>query len=290
MQILQALILLSKLRIVVSVVFTSIVGFYLPPEFITDKYHVLVIAQILTFMGISASIVNNILDYEMDTHMERTQHRQHAIELLGKPLLWIFALCLLCFALFCTYLFFSISVMFLSICTYFSYVAWYTLILKKRSPFGVILGGLPGALPILIGYLASHDTIRLPGYIVFLYMMLWQPAHFWILSLKLQEEYAKGSIPVLPNIYGEKITQYFIYLYILLLLPIVILFYFTVMLSMMSFLFIMIVHIIYAYVSFQSCQKRNYNSYAFMFSIVCMLCTMGVLLLNSILIHDGRLI
>jgi protoheme IX farnesyltransferase len=95
----------------------------------------------------------------------------------------------------------------------------YTLYLKRRSPFGAVPGGIPGALPVLIGCAASAGTLRPEALALFALMLLWQPAHFWLLALACREDYRAAGIPVLPVVLGERYAKALIFLYATALVP-----------------------------------------------------------------------
>ena len=99
------------------------------------------------------------------------------------------------------------------------YAVLYTMVWKRRSPYGTIPGAVPGALPVLIGYAAVNPGLGVDGLILFLFLLLWQPPHFWALALKYREEYRAAGVPVLPVAFGEPYTKVLIFLYAAALSP-----------------------------------------------------------------------
>jgi len=99
------------------------------------------------------------------------------------------------------------------------YAVLYTLVWKRRSPYGTIPGAVPGALPVLIGYAAVNPRLGMDGVLLFLILVLWQPPHFWALALRHQAEYRAAGVPVLPVAFGEPYTKVLIFLYAGALLP-----------------------------------------------------------------------
>ena len=99
------------------------------------------------------------------------------------------------------------------------YTVLYTLVWKRRSPYGTIPGAVPGALPVLIGYAAVNPRLGMDGVLLFLILVLWQPPHFWALALRHQAEYRAAGIPVLPVSFCEPYTKALIFLYAAALLP-----------------------------------------------------------------------
>ncbi len=102
----------------------------------------------------------------------------------------------------------------LALVTVILYNGFYTLHWKKRWAFAAVPGAIPGAMPVLIGYAINDVKIWRPdGLYLFLIMFLWQMPHFWALSVRYKDDYAKAGFPVLPNKIGVKQTIYHIGLY-----------------------------------------------------------------------------
>jgi protoheme IX farnesyltransferase len=99
------------------------------------------------------------------------------------------------------------------------YVVVYTMWLKRRTPQNIVIGGVAGALPPVIGWTAATGGVSLEPVLLFLIIFLWTPPHFWALSLTRTEDYARAKVPMLPVTAGRTETQRQILLYSLLLLP-----------------------------------------------------------------------
>jgi protoheme IX farnesyltransferase len=91
--------------------------------------------------------------------------------------------------------------------------------LKRTTPHNTVIGGVAGAVAPLIGWAAVRGEIGLPAWILFLIIFLWQPPHFWALAIYRVDDYAKASIPMLPNTHGVEYTRWQIVIYTLLMLP-----------------------------------------------------------------------
>ena len=100
------------------------------------------------------------------------------------------------------------------------YVFVYTLWLKRSSAQNIVIGGAAGAVPVLVGWAAVTNSITLPAIWLFAIIFYWTPPHFWALSLLIQKDYEKASIPMLPVVMGERETRKQILLYSLLLLAV----------------------------------------------------------------------
>jgi heme o synthase len=173
----------------------------------------------LTLSSGSSAIMNNLLDYEMDKNMKRTLWRSELIDSIGKKRLWAIALSMAAISFAPLVYFGRWYAVGFTAAAILSYAVWYTLYLKRRGPFGAIVGGLPGALPVLIGAYGISDRFAPDIWLLFAFMMLWQPAHFWALTLKIQHDYAEGGVPVLPLVYGNDYTRLYILIYGLSLPP-----------------------------------------------------------------------
>ena len=212
--------LLLKPKIVMASGFSAYVGMVMAKKAPPDFFEAILLIVIIISSAAASVLMNNLLDQEIDAKMQRTKRRLETIENLGRSTLWLFSFLTVVFASFMAFILFNTMVTVLLICAILSYVIWYTLFLKRKSPFGAILGGLPGALPVLIGGFASSIDLPLDVWLFFGFMMLWQPAHFWALALKIEDEYRAAEIPVLPVSFGVHYTKLFIGIYGASLLPV----------------------------------------------------------------------
>lgn len=102
-----------------------------------------------------------------------------------------------------------------------AYYGWfYTMLLKRRTPQNIVIGGAAGAFPPVIGWLAVTGTAPLDAWILFAIIFFWTPPHFWALSLVAHKEYEKASVPMLPVTHGAKHTRLQMLIYTLVLTPI----------------------------------------------------------------------
>ena len=212
-------IILSKPGIIISVAFTGLAGMVvanraLPPA---QAVFLCVISLLLSAGG--AAILNNLLDKKIDKQMTRLNKRVEALRTLGDRNAWVISILMMVVALVVSFSYFNYVTAALILLAILSYTLIYTLFLKRTSPFGTILGGIPGALPVLIGYTAIKPVPQLDAIIIFVFMMLWQPPHFWVLAQKYRKDYEKAGINVLPVALGTKYTNMLILIYSLSLIP-----------------------------------------------------------------------
>jgi heme o synthase len=103
--------------------------------------------------------------------------------------------------------------------TIFFYVGVYTLWLKRRTPQNIVIGGLSGALPPAIGWVAVTGSLSPAPLILVLMIFLWTPPHFWALALFRSDDYARAGVPMMPVVAGKRSTRRQILAYALLLFP-----------------------------------------------------------------------
>jgi protoheme IX farnesyltransferase len=111
----------------------------------------------------------------------------------------------------------------LSLIGHLYYVVFYTMYLKRATPQNIVIGGAAGAIPPLVGWAAATGEINIPALFLFAIIFYWTPPHFWALALLKQNDYARGNIPMLPNVHGETETRRQILLYSLLVVALTLL-------------------------------------------------------------------
>lgn len=212
-------LLLLKPRIILSVAFTGFAAMVLafqgtPP---LDKTFYCISSLLLSAGG--AAILNNVLDKEVDILMSRLNKRVEAMQVVGEKFAIFIALSFISISLFISFYLINTVNGILIIGAILSYTLLYTLYLKRSSPYGTILGGIPGALPVLIGFSAIKPELGLGGLILFLFMILWQPPHFWALAQKYKDDYRCAGVPVMPVVFGTKYTNVLMLIYAMSLFP-----------------------------------------------------------------------
>lgn len=166
----------------------------------------------------SANCINCYIDRDIDQIMGRTQRRSLPSGRVQPTQALIFGVSLGV----ASFLILTLFVNLLSACLATSailfYVFIYTLWLKRSSAQNIVIGGAAGAVPVLVGWAAATNSLSLSAIWLFAIIFYWTPPHFWALSLLIQKDYEKASIPMLPVVMGEAETRKQIFLYSLLLL------------------------------------------------------------------------
>jgi protoheme IX farnesyltransferase len=134
--------------------------------------------------------------------------------------------------------------------TIFFYLFIYTIWLKKKTPQNIVIGGVAGALPPVIGWTIATNTISLEPLTLFLIIFFWTPSHFWALSLYKADDYKKAKIPMLPLTDGIEKTKVYIFIYSLLMLPVITFPYLINFSGLTYFIPVLILTIYYIYICF----------------------------------------
>lgn len=170
-----------------------------------------------TLMAGAANAFNNVLDRDIDAAMVRTRKRPIpsgrirpvTAALVGSTL------GVAAFLLFWRYL--NPLTAWLALGGWAFYVLVYTLWLKRTTAQNIVIGGLAGCFPALVGWAAVSNELDLPAILLGSLVFLWTPPHFWALALAYKEDYAKAAVPMMPNAKGERRTRVEMMVYTVLL-------------------------------------------------------------------------
>ncbi|WP_313576768.1 heme o synthase [Brevundimonas sp.] len=212
---------LLKPRVMSLVVFTAVTGLVVAPGQLSWVNAVIAILCIAVGAG-AAGALNMAVEGETDALMRRTRGRPVAAGRVRKNDAIAFGMVLSVF-----------SVMLLGMTTNWLaggllaltivYYAWlYTLVLKRRTPQNIVIGGAAGALPPVIGWAAVTGDAPWQAWLLFLIIFMWTPPHTWALTLYSAGDYAKAGIPMMPVARGAKSTRLQILLYSLAFVPVAI--------------------------------------------------------------------
>ena len=200
------LYLLLKPRVMWLAVFTAAVGIIIAP--IQNNLFLSLMVLICISIGAGAAgVLNMWWDRELDNMMERTNSRPLPNEKISSDDAFVFGLSLSIFSVMFLGLVSNWLAAFLLALTIFFYLVIYSMFLKKATPQNIVIGGAAGAMPPLIGWVASTGTISTEPLLLFLFIFLWTPPHFWSLAIITKDDYAKASIPMFPVLYGVEKTR-----------------------------------------------------------------------------------
>ena len=196
-----ALVALTKPRIIELLLVTTVPAMLLAQHGVPPIRLVLVTLAGGTLAAGSANTINCYLDRDIDAVMKRTSRRPLVVNGQGtiKPweaLAWGIVLgagATLLLGLMANWLAAS-----LADAAILFYIFVYTLLLKRRSPANIVIGGAAGCFPVLVGWAAVTGTVALPAVVLFAVIFLWTPPHFWALAMKFRKDYAAANVPMLP--------------------------------------------------------------------------------------------
>ena len=200
------LYVLLKPRVMWLAVFTAAVGIIIAP--VQNNLFLSLIVLICISIGAGAAgVLNMWWDRELDNMMERTNSRPLPNEKISSDDAFVFGLSLSIFSVMFLGLVSNWLAAFLLALTIFFYLVIYSMFLKKATPQNIVIGGAAGAMPPLIGWVATTGTVSIEPLLLFLFIFLWTPPHFWSLAIITKDDYAKASIPMFPVLYGVEKTR-----------------------------------------------------------------------------------
>jgi heme o synthase len=208
---------LTKPKVVALLVLTAWVGMMLATPTVPNLLLVFTASLGIALVSGAAAAFNHVLDQKIDAQMART---------LGRPLpkgrlttaqavTFACSIAALGFAI----LLFAVNTLtaVLTLFGLFGYAVIYTLLLKRATPQNIVIGGLAGALPPVLGWTAMTGTVSGESLLLMMIVFTWTPPHFWALAIHRCNDYAKANIPMLPVTHGIEFTKTAILLYTLLL-------------------------------------------------------------------------
>ena len=198
--IVQALVALTKPRIIELLLVTTVPTMLLAQRGLPSLKLVVVTLIGGTLAAGSANTINCYIDRDIDAIMKRTSRRplvntQGAVK-PAEALAWGIVLGAGATAL--LGLMANGRAASLADAAILFYVVVYTLLLKRRSPSNIVIGGAAGCFPVLVGWAAVKGTVAIPAIVLFAVIFLWTPPHFWALAMKFRKDYAAAGVPMLP--------------------------------------------------------------------------------------------
>jgi heme o synthase len=168
-------------------------------------------------VALSAGALNHLLEHRLDKLMARTQRRPLPLGKISAKQVLLFSSITSFLGLIVLCLSTNFLTCFLSFISLIAYAFIYTLYLKKHTSQNIVIGGLAGATPPLLGWTAVTGNIDPGGLILVLIIFIWTPPHFWSLAIARHTDYVKSNLPMLPVTHGIAFTKQQIFLYTLLL-------------------------------------------------------------------------
>ena len=209
-----------KPRVMSLVLFTCMVGLLIAPNNV-DLYSSFISLLAVAIGSGAAGALNMWYESDLDALMSRTCLRPIPAGKVKKNQALYFGIILSTLSISMLYFAANLISAILLASTIGFYFFIYTIWLKRKTPQNIVIGGAAGALPPVIGWTISTGTISIEPLILFLIIFFWTPSHFWALSLYKSSDYKKAKIPMLPIISGIETTKINIFVYALIMIPVV---------------------------------------------------------------------
>ena len=204
---------MCKPRVVLLMVLTSVVGMFLAVPGMVPL-DILVLGNLgIALVASAGAVCNHLIDRKIDLKMKRTQNRPLPQGRVGPRQTIVFALVIGLAGMSILLFWVNPLCAWLTLGSFVGYAFIYTGYLKHATPQNIVIGGLAGAMPPLLGWSAVTGTIEPGALILVLIIFAWTPPHFWALAIHRKDEYAKSGVPMLPVTHGEYVTKLHIIFY-----------------------------------------------------------------------------
>ncbi|GAA75069.1 MAG: protoheme IX farnesyltransferase [Colwellia sp.] len=199
---LQDYLAISKFKVVAMLVLTAWVGLALAPDVGRG-----IGVQMISLLGIgllsaAAAVINHVVDSEIDSKMARTRHRPVAKGRLSKAHALTFAASIGIAGFIMLMVWANTLTAILTLFALVGYAFIYTSFLKRATPQNIVIGGLAGAMPPLLGWVSETNQMAAAPWLLVMIIFTWTPPHFWALAIARKSDYERAKIPMLPVTHG----------------------------------------------------------------------------------------
>ncbi len=276
---------LCKPNVVALMILTSVIGMLLAtPNMV--PLNILIFGNLgIALCAGAAAAVNHLVDRHVDTKMARTFNRPIAKGRISPINAMVFAAVAAFMGMAVLLLFVNAITAWLTLASLVGYAFVYTLFLKRATPQNIVIGGLAGAAPPLLGWTAVTGSVDAYGLLLVLIIFAWTPPHFWALAVHRKDEYAKADIPMLPVTHGEHYTKIHIVLYTIILLAVSVVPFAIGMLNKLYLAGALILGLMFLYYALRMLWSKQPGTgmQTFKFSIVYLMLLFVVMLLDHYL-------
>ena len=204
---------MCKPRVVLLMVLTSVVGMFLAVPGMVPLDTLVLGNRGIALVAGAGAVCNHLIDRKIDLKMKRTQNRPLPQGRVGPRQTIVFALVIGLAGMSVLLFWVNPLCAWLTLGSFVGYAFIYTGYLKHATPQNIVIGGLAGAMPPLLGWSAVTGTIEPGALTLVLIIFAWTPPHFWALAIHRKDEYAKSGVPMLPVTHGEYVTKLHIIFY-----------------------------------------------------------------------------
>jgi protoheme IX farnesyltransferase len=280
-KLLKSYYILCKPNVVYMMLICALVGMLLAEDSVSSISNIIISLLGIALCSGSAAAINQVVDRKSDASMTRTDQRPLPQGELSPFHASCFAFVIGLVGALILYLFVNTLTMLLTLASLIGYAFIYTIYLKRATPQNIVIGGLAGAAPPLLGWAAISNTIDPFALLLVLIIFVWTPPHFWALAIYRRDEYAKESIPMLPVTHGVAFTKLQIVLYTIILFIVSILPYIVLMSGAIYLISAVILSSIFMYYSIRlylsdddsyAMRTFNFSIYYIFLIFVALLC------------------
>ena len=238
------------------VIFTCAVGYITSKTTIETSNAIIGIILVAIGAG-AAGCLNMWYDSDIDAVMTRTCLRPIPTGKITRNYALIYGVALTILSVVLLNYFTNTISAALLLFTILFYIFVYTIWLKRKTPQNIVIGGAAGALPPIIGWTIATNSISLEPISLFLIIFFWTPSHFWALSLYKASDYKKANIPMLPVSDGIEKTKIYIFIYSLLMMPVILIPYLINFAGLVYLIPTIILTIYYNYICYELLNFRK---------------------------------
>jgi heme o synthase len=209
--------MLTKPRVTQLAIFCTVIGMFLSTRELPSLQRVAVATLGIWLLAGAAFAVNSLIEMHIDRKMARTQMRPLPQGVLSPLQALSFSGLLGGLGMWVLYTFVNPLTMWLTFATFVGYAVVYTVLLKPYTPQNIVIGGMSGAMPPVLGWAAITGSAPAEAWLLALIIFVWTPPHFWALALYRLDDYRKSGLPMLPVTHGVQLTRLHILLYTVIL-------------------------------------------------------------------------
>jgi protoheme IX farnesyltransferase len=209
---------LTKPRVTMLAVFCAVIGMFLATPGMVPWRVLFAGAVGIALLAGAAFAINCLIEQEIDAKMARTRARPLPRGELTSLQTVVFAGVIGGIGMLLLYRYVNALTMWLTFGTFVGYAIIYTILLKPATPQNIVIGGLSGAMPPLLGWTAVTGEVAPEALLLVLIIYAWTPPHFWALALYRTEDFTRAGLPMLPVTHGQKFTRLHVLLYTLILI------------------------------------------------------------------------
>lgn len=205
----KALLNLFKLRIGVAIALTAVAGLMVSPGGRIGVLDAAIVTLAVLLSSAAAGAFNQFHEVELDRRMARTRNRPFVTGRMRHHGGWLaLIIALTGIAVAAAWMAANALAALYTFMGAFVYAVVYTVWLKRRTAWNIVIGGLAGSFAVLAGAAAVQPSLSAEAWLLALILFLWTPPHFWSLSIVFRDDYEKAGVPMLPVVTGDQLAAY----------------------------------------------------------------------------------